>query len=83
MNISEEHYEALNNAIGALRRKVLAKHNAQKKWRLQCEELLIVNNRLEKEIKQYKQQEANKLAGFLSIGAVYEPEIDRTYKFKE
>ena len=83
MNISEEHYEALNNAINALRRKVAEKHKAQKKWRLQCEQLLIVNNRLEKEIKQYKQQESNKLAGFLSIGAVYEPKIDRTYKFKE
>jgi hypothetical protein len=49
----------------------------------QLKELLVANNRLEKEIKQYKQQEANKLAGFLSIGAVYEPKIDRTYKFKE
>ena len=83
MNIAEEEYEALNNAIHALRRKFLDVRLLNKKLRLQIKEVLIANNRLEKEIKQYKQQEANKLSGFLSIGAVYEPKIDRTYKFKE
>jgi len=79
----EEIIKDLRNAIHVLRRKLIQKHNMQKKWRLQCEELLKVNTRLEKEVKKFKQQESNKLAGFLSIGAVYEPKIDRNYKFKE
>ena len=66
----------LKNYIVTFRKERKALH-------AQLRELLVVNNRLEKEIKKYKQQDANKLAGFLSIGAVYEPKIDRTYKFKE
>ena len=49
----------------------------------QLKELLVANNRLEKEIKQYKQEEANKLSGLLSLGVVYTPKINRDYKFKE
>jgi hypothetical protein len=76
----QETIKDLSNAIHALRRKLIQKHNLQKKWRLQCEELLKVNTRLEKEIKKYKQEEANKLSGFLSIGAIHTPKIDRKYK---
>ena len=78
-----EEIECLENKLFKLTGKLIQIRSLNKKLRLQIKEVLIVNNRLEKEIKQYKQQEANKLAGFLSIGAVYEPKIDRTYKFKE
>jgi hypothetical protein len=70
----------LENRLGEITRFF---REDKKVWQNQLRELIVVNTRLEKEIKKYKQQEANKLAGFLSIGAVYEPEIDRTYKFKE
>jgi hypothetical protein len=75
-----EEIESLKNSFIKLTRKFLQVRTINKNLRLQIKELLIVNNRLEKEIKQYKQEEANKLAGFLSIGAVYEPKIDRTYR---
>ena len=78
-----EEIECLKNSVHKITRKFLQVRLINKKLRLQIKEVLIVNNRLEKEIKKYKQQEANKLSGFLSIGAVYEPKIDRTYKFKE
>jgi len=78
-----EEIECLENKLFKLNGKLIQIRSLNKKLRLQIKEVLIVNNRLEKEIKKYKQQEANKLSGFLSIGAVYEPKIDRTYKFKE
>jgi DNA repair ATPase RecN len=78
-----EEIECLENKLFKLTGKLIQIRNLNKKLRLQIKEVLIVNNKLEKEVKQFKQQEANKLAGFLSIGAVYEPKIDRTYKFKE
>ena len=66
----------LKNYIVTFRKERKALH-------AQLKELLVVNNRLEKEIKSLKNTEAKNLAGFLSIGAVYEPKIDRNYKFKE
>jgi hypothetical protein len=78
-----EETESLKNSVHKITRKFLQVRLINKKLRLQIKELLIVNNRLEKEIKNLKNTEAKNLAGFLSIGAVYEPKIDRTYKFKE
>jgi hypothetical protein len=78
-----EETESLKNSVYKITRKFLQVRLINKKLRLQIKELLIVNNRLEKEIKNLKNTEAKNLAGFLSIGAVYEPKIDRTYKFKE
>jgi len=78
-----EETEFLKNSVYKITRKFLQARLINKKLRLQIKELLIVNNRLEKEIKNLKNTEAKNMAGFLSIGAVYEPKIDRTYKFKE
>ena len=78
--ITEEELREYKAAIWGLRKRVAQEHQKQKRWRLQCEELLKVNTRLEREIKKYKQQEADKLSGFLSLGAVYIPKIDRNYK---
>jgi len=78
-----EEIESLKNSVFKITRKFLQVRLINKKLRLQIKELLIVNNRLEKEIKNLKNTEAKNLAGFLSIGAVYEPKIDRNYKFKE
>jgi len=78
-----EEIEELKNKIEKLKKRFWQVRTLNKNLRLQIKEVLIANNRLEKEIKQYKQDEANKLSGLLSIGAVYKPKIDRTYKFKE
>jgi hypothetical protein len=78
-----EETETLKNSVYKITRKFLQVRTINKNLRFQIKELLIVNNRLEKEIKNLKNTEAKNLAGFLSIGAVYEPKIDRTYKFKE
>ena len=83
ITITEEEYREFKAAIFGLRKKCAQKHQDQKRWRLQCEELIKVNVRLEKEIKKYKQLEADKLAGFLSLGAIHVPKINRDYKFKE
>jgi len=78
-----EEIEELKNKIEKLKKKFWQVRTLNKNLRLQIKEVLIANNRLEKEIKQYKQDEANKLSGLLSIGVVYKPKIDRDYKFKE
>ena len=78
-----EETESLKNSVYKITRKFLQVRLINQKLRLQIKELLIVNNRLEKEIKNLKNTEAKNLAGFLSIGAVYKPKIDRNYKFKE
>jgi hypothetical protein len=66
-----------------LKNYIVSFRKERKTLHAQLKELLVVNNRLEKEIKQYKQDEASKLSGLLSIGVVYKPKIDRNYKFKE
>jgi DNA repair ATPase RecN len=83
ITVTEEEFEKIQKTLTALNMRCFNARQAEKKWRLQCEELLKVNTRLEREIKKYKQQEADKLSGFLSIGAVHVPKIDRNYKFKE
>ena len=56
-------------------------HRQDKKvWQKQLKELIVVNTRLEKELKKYKESDAKTLVGFLNLGNDYKPKIDRNYK---
>ena len=81
---NEEQYkqiiETLQKELNSFNYRLKKATDLQKKWRERGEQLLIANNRLEKEIKELKKLEAKKMSGFLKIGAIYEPKIDRDYK---
>ena len=70
----------LETKIYELLQKIKRTENERQEWKLKCNLLLRANNRLEKENKELNEK---KFVGFLGIGNVHEPKINRNYKFKE